>query len=562
MVAWFIIAIATLVVFGFIAVNGVQTVAMTSDAAGRIETVRRLDGAVNALLARAASPDGNGIMYVPAGAVNPGGEGYGLPSDMGLMATTPFGKPIVYCPFGDTGVTGTAIDIPSANGTNYRVAVKAFEGRDYVVGGRPPFPAISNQPNLVGLLMAPRTKLSATPSCNQVIYNSGTRRFEAPDAIVRPLNREGGIDETRTVDARRLTFYVSPSGSGKGGSPADPASFAAALNYYRSHLPSFMTINMAPGNYGMGANDLAIPYQTNNFSSNLTINGIPEQVFVSMDSAGDIVIPGNLDLNGVVFPSNAQITVSSGNKLLMVNSAVGSISNQGHARFEGTNSITGSGARYILMVINGGEAFVTGRLQFFNPNGYGVRVYGGSDLVARSAVLSFNTANGGNFLTGIALEQTSRLDLANSDVQFPVGTTHGVYSQGGAISLYASTMSFGPGNSSRAITALEGSTVSLRLSQIGTGVPPAFGVYEIGSASLFGADTSIYATSKCWEGYLFSESESAAGSLSRVKPNMEITPLPAEPTPAQYENYSNQQGVNNLRAAMRVGNASEWRCNA
>ena len=562
MVAWFLIAIATLMVFGFVAVNGVQTVAMTSDAVGRVETVRRLDAAVNGLLARAASPDGNGIMYLPAGVPNPEGQGYGLPADMGTMATTPFGKHIVYCPFGDAGQSGTSTQVSMANGSSYNVAVKGFEGRNYVVGGRPPFPAISGRENLVGFVMAPRTKLSETPSCNQVIFNSSTARFEAPDAIVRPVNREGGIDEARTVDARRLVFYVSPSGTGKGGSAADPASFASALNYYRSHLPSFMTINMAAGNYGMGANDLAIPYQTNNLSSNLTINGIPEQVFVNMATGGDIAIPGDLGLNGVAFPGNARIVVPSGNKLQMVDSAVGSISAQGHVRFEGTNSITGSGAAYMLMVINGGDAFVTGRLQFFNPSGYGLRVYGGSDLVARSAVMSFNTANGGVFRTGIALEQTSRLDIANSDVQFPVGATHGVYSQGGTISFYASTMSFGPANSSRAITALEGSTVSLRLSRIGVGTPPAFGVYEVGTASLFGTESSIYATNQCWVGYLFSESETASGSYSKVKPDMEVTPLPAEPTPAQYEHFSNQQDVNGLRAAMRVGNSSDWRCNA
>src|SRR3546814_1725068 len=81
MVAWFIIAIATLAVFAFIAISGVQTVAMTTDAAGRIETVRRLDASVNALLARAAPANGDGVVYLPVGAANPAGQGYGLPSD-------------------------------------------------------------------------------------------------------------------------------------------------------------------------------------------------------------------------------------------------------------------------------------------------------------------------------------------------------------------------------------------------------------------------------------------------------------------------------------------------
>src|SRR3546814_2937801 len=50
--------------------------------------------------------------------------------------------------------------------------------------------------------MAPRTKLSQLPSCDQVIYNPTTRKFEAPDVVVRAITREAGVDETRTVNSR------------------------------------------------------------------------------------------------------------------------------------------------------------------------------------------------------------------------------------------------------------------------------------------------------------------------------------------------------------------------
>src|SRR3546814_11504785 len=75
--------------------------------------------------------------------------------------------------------------------------------------------------------MAPRTKLSQLPSCDQVIYNPTTRKFEAPDAVVRAITREAGVDETRTVNSREITYFVSPSGTGTGASASDPASFAA-----------------------------------------------------------------------------------------------------------------------------------------------------------------------------------------------------------------------------------------------------------------------------------------------------------------------------------------------
>src|SRR3546814_6353535 len=99
MVAWFIIAIATLAVFAFIAISGVQTVAMTTDAAGRIDTVRRLDAPVNALLARAAPANGDGVVYLPVGAANPAGQRYGLPCDLPNIAQTPFGHRFVYGKF-------------------------------------------------------------------------------------------------------------------------------------------------------------------------------------------------------------------------------------------------------------------------------------------------------------------------------------------------------------------------------------------------------------------------------------------------------------------------------
>src|SRR3546814_8481492 len=76
---------------------------MTTDAAGRIETVRRPDASVNALLARAAPANGDGVVYLPVGAANPAGQGYGLPSDLANIAQTPFGQRFVYCPFDAAG---------------------------------------------------------------------------------------------------------------------------------------------------------------------------------------------------------------------------------------------------------------------------------------------------------------------------------------------------------------------------------------------------------------------------------------------------------------------------
>src|SRR5690606_702162 len=180
MVAWFIIAIATLGVFAFIAVNGVQSVAMTSDAAGRVETVRRLEAAANAVMARAVSFDGDAVVYLPAGSPNPAGQGYGLPNDLAFRSQTAFGKRFVYCPFGNTGVTGDAtVSIPNADGTSYSVQtrVSPSSGRHHVVGTNRAGvigsvqAALVADPNLLGFVLAPRSRQSSSPNCRDVAYN-------------------------------------------------------------------------------------------------------------------------------------------------------------------------------------------------------------------------------------------------------------------------------------------------------------------------------------------------------------------------------------------------------
>src|SRR3546814_9131800 len=114
--------------------------------------------------------------------------------------------------------------ITSANGSNYPVATRTHLGRAYVVGGRPSYPQLGAQPHLIGYVMAPRTKLSQLPSCDPVIYTPTTRHFEAPDAVVRAITRESSVDETRTVNSREITHFVSPSGTGTGASASAPRS--------------------------------------------------------------------------------------------------------------------------------------------------------------------------------------------------------------------------------------------------------------------------------------------------------------------------------------------------
>lgn len=559
MVAWFIIAIATLAVFGFIAVNGVQTVAMTSDAAARVETVRRLDAAVSALLARAASPAGNGVVYLPAGRANPTGQGYGLPVDMALMGTTPFGRFIVYCPFGDPGITGTAATIRSANNTTYSVATQAFEGRTYVVGGRPAYPSLSGQPNLVGFVMAPRTKLSTSPSCNQVVYNTTAGKYEAPDAVVRPISREAGIDESRTVDARRLTFYVSPTGTGKGDNPSDPTSLATAINFYKSRLPAFMTINMATGNYIMGPSDLLVDYQTSNFQSNLTMNGVANGTFVDMSSQGDIQIPGHFVATGITFDQDVNVTVMSGSKLSMYYSSVGSIESHGEVSMSGSNAITQSKSTYAISAYGNSKLFLSGTVNFYNPYGIGVRVSGDGMLSASNAQITFNTANSGRYDTGVVVLPGAKATFNNSVLNFPVGTAYAIRTNG-EVTLQDSNIQFSGSAATAAINAYAGARVGLYSAYIGLGTRPVRGVLDSGALEVHGSAVSIYAVTRCWEGPQFVSSAHGNGTSSVVQANVNPAALPAAPTPAQIQAYADVRAANAQKAASRLTNQSNWTC--
>src|SRR3546814_10245305 len=120
---------------------------------------------------------------------------------------------------------------------------------------------------------------------------SSDLKFEAPDAVVRSVDLEAGGDETRTVNSREITYFVAPSGTGTGASASDPASFAAALSFYRSRLPSKMTINMATGYYTFAPADFSV--NPAGAKTDLTIkhtDGGLSQVDVDLQSGGSIKI--------------------------------------------------------------------------------------------------------------------------------------------------------------------------------------------------------------------------------------------------------------------------------
>ncbi|AXK44120.1 hypothetical protein [Erythrobacter aureus] len=562
MVAWFLIAIATLIVFAFIAVSSVQTLAMASDAGGRIETVKRLETVASAMIARAASPGNDGVIYLPVGEDNPSGNGYGLPSNLGFQTQTAFGQRFVYCPFGDAGGSGTSLSIPNADGTSYSVATATFEGRSYVVGGRPAYPGLTGQPNLIGFVMAPRSKLSAIPSCSDVVYNSTSRMFEASDAIVRPLTRENGIDESRTIDARQITYYVSPTGTGTGASEADPASLATALNFYRSRLPSFMTINMASGNYGMGASDLNLSGNDTLTGSTLQIRGVANSTFIDMASSGTISLPGDLNIIDVIFDADVMIAVKPNLRFSMHGSSAGRVVAAGEVRLTGNNSLTFGDDGYTFILNPGGQAMIEGTLSLITPYGKGFYVHQAGKVNGNQARVIFSTGNGNRYTRGIYLSD-GEVGLNGSNLEYPDGAVFGVYARSGKIGFTQVNMAFAGAQTTQAIFAYQGTSVIVQSSIVGSGTPPLVGVQAVGATVVSGRSTSIYATSDCWAGRMFDQSAPGlTGDNSAVLDPIAVPSLSASPTGAEIEANSDAKALNAERAAAGLTNTTDWMCNA
>lgn len=563
MVAWFIIAIATLAVFAFIAVNGVQTVATTSDAAGRVETVRRLDAAVNALLTRAVDVQSNGTVFLPVGADNPSGQGYGLPLDLATMSVTPFGQRFVYCPFGNTAGTGTTITIPQASAASYDVATQSVNGRAYVVAGRPGFAGLAQNPNVMAFVLAPRTKLSPTPNCSDVVYDTATRKFGAQNAIVRVVTRDAGVDEARTISSRSVTYFVSQAGTGSGASEGDPASLSTALAFFRSNLPSSMTIKLADGNYVMEPGDLNVA-ETPGRQANLVIqhkNLTPNMAQIDMNGVGQISIPGNLTLEAVILDTDATLVVQPGRTLSVKNASTGRISNDGLVLFSGQNAVSYNLADWVITNASGSEIrFGNGSLTRINAaSDYGIFVAGGARLSANAATLQLSRTSG-TLGYGLYTYPKGRMDFTGSAVQFLSPTTNAFYVFG-EVSLLSTDVHFAAA-SNTIMNLQQGSQLSLHATRIGLTTRPLFGVVDNGAQLVAGQGSSEVFGSTCWSGSLFSDSQAGNvdGASSAVQPAVAVAALPASPTGPQIQAYADGQATNARRSVLRSVNQSVWIC--
>jgi hypothetical protein len=571
MVAWFIIAIATLAVFAFIAVNGVQTVAATTDGVGRIETARRMDAAVSAILARSGSPNNTGRMMIMAGTVVD--NIHGLPPELAMYATTPFGQRMVYCPFGDgEGGTNRAVPVSATGVTTYPITVAADALRLYVTGGRPNLPQVAENPNLMGYLMAPRTKTSPTPYCSSVRFNTGTRRFEAPDAFVRPIIRSSSGEEQRQQAGREVVYYVSPNGTGRGLAPNDPTSIYAAVTYYRANLPQAMRIVLAPGNHMLPAQYLNATtggFADKGNAGTLVLEG---QTGAQLDFSGpgvsDIWVPGNLEIRNLVISTSVGVWAEQGHKLTLNNTSTGyvKINNGGILQAKDITVTNSRSDPWTMYVNDGSQATLTGAVNINATNSqHGMAAAGGSRVVFEVATITMTSINGGSLGYGFYNEENADLVFKSStfSIRAPIAFPVLVF---GNNTWYNSYITSEVSNA-RMFEIQRGGRLTLEGGMFGQNVPPGIGIIDVGSSGVSGT-TRIRASSACWSnagsanGVQFNMSGGANvnNSSSAVGGDEGVTPMNPNPTAAQVQANADAMARNTIRAQLRNTNTSNYTC--
>lgn len=559
MVAWFIIAIATLAVFALIAVNGVQTVAATTDGVGRVETTRRVEAAVAAITARTGSPNNTGKALVVAGLTVDGV--YGLPAEMSAFASTPFGQRIVYCPFGD-GESGTASSVPSGGGATYPIEVKPdATGRVYVTAGRPNFPQVAENGNLMAFVIAPRTKTSSTPTCSSVRFNPTTSRFEAPDAIVRPVIRAAASEDQRQQAGREVVYYVSGNGTGRGLTPNEPTSLYAAISYYRATVPQAMRIVMTTGAYTLPAqylNSTIGGFADKGNGGTLVIEGANSQ----LDFAGtsDIWVPGNLELRNLTVSSAVGIWAEQGHKLTLQNTTTGYLKINNGGSLQANNiAVTDTRQGWGIWVNDGSSAAISGNVTVRTvASNNGIVSAGGSRVVFEAATIVVNAASGAvNW--GIYDEENSDLSFKQSQISFPSTTSLPIYVRG-RTTFYGGGVTLA-GQAQNMILLEAGGYLSLNGGTFGNGVPPVNGINDNGGSGVTGTGI-IRASSGCWVGALFARSAVGPGTSSVVTANDNVVGMTANPTSAEVQANADVNARNAQRGQLRSANTSNFTCQA
>lgn len=572
MIGWLLLGIIAIGALTFIATNSVGVVALAADTASRVETTRRLDAVKAALESRMGS-DASGQMVLPVGIQGGTAEGYNLPAGLPVATRSPWGRPIVYCPFGPVGSAGgTPLTIINADASSY--AVTAANG--FVVAGRPAYARVAADPELLGFVMMERSRTDGVPSCGSVIFNAGNGRFEAPGAVVRPISRTQGVNELRTVNARELVFYVSPTGSvaASGATMADPTTFETAVAFYRSRLPGAMTIRLLPGNYVVGSDILNMGCGGQaKYGAFLTIeaaspgSGVPT---VDMPPGSNFCVPSNITVRSVYFDNDTTVWVMNQSQGDFTEFRAGRLETYGGVvTFAGNVRLTGGVApAWVTFFVSAGAVV---RCAFCNltlgvlDDRYAMFVMSESSYAQSGGTYTVEDAvpataarpwlAGQAWQGGRIVFQSTLITVASAGRGFDIGTSSQMVLQTSSMRFLLPLDVAVYMSSSARVSMADSTTIGA------TGVPPAYAFWDEGGASVTGTGT-LTASVACWTGPLFAQSATGTttGAVSSVLPLVAEPALSAAPSGTEVEAHTRARMTNAARLAMRTINTSGYTC--
>lgn len=549
MIAWFLIAIATVAFFAYIAITGVTTVDTVGTTAGRADTIRRIDAVVASLSERAATIQGDGVTYAPAGV--PGSGEYLLPSDMQANAITSFGARFQYCPMG--------AELDSANGTvqypggSYEIRTAELNGRRYVVTGRVPGGA-GTDPNVIGFVIAPVNAMGAFPGCGQIVRNG--ENYSAPNGIVRVIRRSQSAESDLVRTSGGTTWYVTPNGGGTGASWSSPATITQAVAAYRDFPGGSFIIRMSEGSHRLagGLLDQTLTGMVaKKDGSSLALVGSQGASL----STSAISVPSDLDVTGL-YVADSAIVATSGHALNVTDSATGSLVVNGGAKLsiKGTSSIYGSPGVVASIQVAGGSTatIVNNPTIYVQPSYRALYVTGSSKAAIIESNLSLQPV-GGNATRNdlLRIDTGSSLSLRSSTVNFNTPSSYAIFT-GGTLIASSTALNYNASTTSVGVQTLPGADVSLLgIEMQGSRVPD----WSIASqnASRFIGNGNLRATNRCWYQGQYSlhrySTPGIAGANSNVSAQETWARLNDPVTPQQVTDYQTMQQRNVERLDVR-----------
>lgn len=575
MVAWFVIAVGTLALFAYISFAGVQSVNTIGDAGSRVESVRRIEAAAVAIIARASAGD-DGAQYLPLGSAGPAGY-YTLPADMANMSTLPTGQQIVYCPFGGDGATADSsqsVRMPSGN--SYSVGFTNRGGRSVVVGGRPSY-AGAGDPNLLGFLIGPTRSGMNPGGCDQVATNGSS--YTLSGYIVRPLLRGTATEVARATLGEGSSYYVSPDGNGNGSSTVNPGSMTDALTYWRTHAVKEFKVIMTGGTYTIAPNTLVstamTDYVQKPMGSLLTFQGPgATNAKIQYSSRSRVLIDSDITLEGVNLA--AEIIVDK-HRLTMRSASTGKLTviNNSQVNASGVNGVYDpDGNDFVVDVRNGSRVTLTGGMMVltYGPipggNQNGIRLWPGSSLTVNNGFnLIFQPAGTSTHNYDVLVGKGSDLNLDGATLTFNGYSMWSIHSSG-RTTVSDSILNYQAGTWVGIQLDPDGDLTFQNSSMTGSS-RVTNGIMDHYASSIGGSNSKIFAINQCWGdnngAIMFKYSAVGAtpnkGGSQVGGAEPEMANLPVNANSGDLQMYQLARTRNIERNLLRARNSSVWDCN-